>query len=67
VKLSYDKKADALYLQIGDAPVARTETVRPGLMVDVDEDGNVIGIEVLSVARQMPDADLSRVQLDLAS
>ena len=39
----------------GASEVAHTEEVAPGLMLDFDRDGRVIGIEMLSVS-QLPGA-----------
>jgi uncharacterized protein YuzE len=59
MRITYDPAADAMYLYLtersGGPEVARTEEVAPGLMLDFDNDGRVIGIEVLSVS-QLPGA-----------
>ena len=34
-------------------PIDRTEEVAPGVMLDFDADGQVIGVEVLAVRRRM--------------
>ena len=60
MRMTYDPAADAMYLYLtertaGDPKVARTKEVAPGLMLDFDRDGRVIGIEMLSVS-QLPGA-----------
>lgn len=51
----YDKTADALYIEVIDgAIVARTEELEPGTLVDVDERGALVGIEVIRPARDWP-------------
>jgi uncharacterized protein YuzE len=60
MRVIYDPAADAMYLYLTEraarAPeVVRTEEVAPGLMLDFDRDGRVIGIEMLSVS-QLPGA-----------
>ena len=46
---------DAMFLWFGPEGMtsARTEEVAPGIMPDFDEDGRVIGIEVLDVSDRM--------------
>jgi uncharacterized protein YuzE len=60
MRMTYDPAADAMYLYLtehadGASEVAHTEEVAPGLMLDFDRDGRVIGIEMLSVS-QLPGA-----------
>ncbi|HYI89807.1 MAG TPA: DUF2283 domain-containing protein [Beijerinckiaceae bacterium] len=47
--ISIDPEADAAYVAISGADVARTEEVADGILVDYDADGRPVGIEVLSV------------------
>lgn len=42
---AYDSQAGASYLQITGETVARTVTVRDGLLFDVDSFNRVIGVE----------------------
>lgn len=51
---SYDHDADALYIEMSDSPVARTRQFDEGTIVDLDECGEVVGIEVLHPARDWP-------------
>ncbi|HEX4080679.1 MAG TPA: DUF2283 domain-containing protein [Rhizomicrobium sp.] len=55
MKTSYDPEADAMFVWFGPegGSSARTEEVAPGVMLDFDEDGRVIGIEVLDVRQRM--------------
>jgi uncharacterized protein YuzE len=58
MRMSYDPAADAMYLYLterspGTPDVARTEEVAPGVMLDLDVENRVIGIEILSVS-QLP-------------
>jgi len=55
MRTSYDPEADAMFIWFGPEGVksAETEEVTPGIMLDFDADGRVIGIEVLSVGERM--------------
>ena len=55
MRTSYDPEADAMFIWFGPEGVksAETEEVAPGIMLDFDADGRVIGIEVLSVGERM--------------
>lgn len=67
MKLQYDAKTDALYVRLADVPVAESEELRPGVVFDYDDQGHVVAIEILNVKRQLPSADVTTMQLDLAS
>jgi uncharacterized protein YuzE len=51
MKLEYDPLADALYVRLNDQPIIESEQIKPGIVLDYDEAGNVVGIEVLSTSK----------------
>jgi uncharacterized protein YuzE len=54
MRTSYDPEADAMFVWFGpEGKSADTEEVAPGIMLDFDSDGRVIGIEVLNVSERM--------------
>lgn len=52
MKLEFDHRADAAYFEISDAEVELTREIEPGIIVDYDTNGHIIGIEVLSVSKR---------------
>jgi uncharacterized protein YuzE len=51
MKLEYDPAADALYVRLNEQPIIESEQIKPGIVLDYDEAGNVVGIEVLSASK----------------
>ncbi|MBP5985837.1 MAG: DUF2283 domain-containing protein [Azonexus sp.] len=51
MKLEYDPAADALYVRLNDQLIIESEQIKPGIILDYDEAGNVVGIEVLSASK----------------
>ena len=47
MKLEYDQQADAMYIRLRAANVAESEEVHPGVVLDFDAHGEVVGIELL--------------------
>jgi uncharacterized protein YuzE len=60
ISQSYDLDARALYIELADRQAARTEQVDTGTLVDLDSDGNVIGIEVINPDRSWPLEEILR-------
>ena len=48
MEFSYDKVADALYLQFSHEKVKDTEEINDGIILDYGEKDDVIGIEILN-------------------
>jgi uncharacterized protein YuzE len=54
VNVTYSETADALYFRLTDGAATHAEEIDPGAIVDLDENDEVVGIEVLSPARDWP-------------
>lgn len=62
MKSRYDPTADALYLQLAEARIVESEEVRPGIMLDFDGAGRVVGIEILDASEHVAEgADLTQL------
>ena len=55
IKTSYDPEADAMFVWLAPEPIRSAETreVAPGIMLDFDAEGRVIGIEILDVRERV--------------
>lgn len=50
MKIEYDPQADAMYIRLAAGEVADSDEVRPGVVLDFDASGRVLGIEMLDVS-----------------
>ena len=67
MKISYDKQADAIYFTLSESnAVAESEEVRPGIILDFDENKRVIGVEILSASTKMSQDEMKKVLIDVA-
>lgn len=48
-ELTVDDTVDAGYLSLRDTPVTSTHALSKNLIIDMDSDGNVVGIEMLGI------------------
>jgi uncharacterized protein YuzE len=53
MKTLYDPKSDALYVRFAAAKVVESEEVSPGVMLDFDSEGRIVGVEVLDARRHL--------------
>jgi len=55
MKVKYDPEVDVLSIILSDAPVEESDEDKPGLILDFDKSGNVVGLEILDASRRMGD------------
>jgi len=60
MKLEFDPLADAAYLEISNAEIETTREIEPGIVVDYDAQGHIVGIEVLSISKRGMTAPLKQ-------
>jgi YD repeat-containing protein len=53
MKVTYDPEVDVLRIALSDAPVEESDEEKPGVVLDYDADGNVVGIEILDASKRM--------------
>ncbi len=58
MRLKIDREADALYLSLCDGSANESEEVAPGIIVDYDENGQAVGIEMLHLSKRARGADI---------
>lgn len=66
LRITFDEQADAAYIQVADATevggVARTDVgERSPVNLDFDNDGRLIGVEVLNARQALPAGLLRRL------
>lgn len=52
--VAYDPEADAAYIRFSAGTVEESEEVSPGIVLDYDKDGHIVGMEVLQARKQLP-------------
>ncbi len=53
MKIKYDKEVDIMYIQFGDDKVIESNEDKQGIIIDYNEKGNIVGIEVLNASTKM--------------
>ena len=55
MRVRVDHGADAVYLNLTDRPIKDSEQVADGIIVDYDDKGHIVGIEILDASRRTND------------
>ena len=63
MEISYDKEADAMYIEFRKGDFARNKKIDDFTIVDYDKNGNILGIELLDVSKRIPVESLSQVNV----
>ena len=63
MKATYDPKTDTLTFELKSGPVAESEENKPGVILDYDEEGNLIGIEVLDASKRVAETRTMQFQV----
>lgn len=64
MRLKFDETADALYLRLDEAAIVESEEVKPGIVLDFNKDGVVVGVEFLDVSMRIPDKQLKNFEFE---
>ena len=62
MRLKIDKESDTLYLRLDESKVVESEEVRPGVILDFDSEGRVVGVEFLGISSRATWEELSSLQ-----
>jgi uncharacterized protein YuzE len=64
MRLRVDKENDALYFRLDESAIVDSEEVVPGVILDFDKDGRVVGVEILALSRRMEPEQLRILQFE---
>ncbi len=64
MKITFDKEADAVYIEFSGGEFASNKKIDNDTIIDLDKNGNILGIELLSVSERIPKNFLSSVQVE---
>jgi uncharacterized protein YuzE len=66
MRLKVDKESDALYFRLDEASIVESEEVKPGVILDYNAEGKVVGIEILNLSSRMLPDQLKVLQFETA-
>ncbi len=53
MKIVYDQETDVLRITFSESAIEESDEDKPGIIVDYDADGNIVGLEVLDASSRV--------------
>ena len=53
MKVKYDKEVDVLYIVFNEKKIKESDEDKPGIILDYDKHGSIVGIEILEASKRM--------------
>ena len=53
MKVVYDPEVDVLHILFSSAPIEESDEDKPGVILDYDKGGNIVGMEILEASKRM--------------
>ncbi len=61
MKIKYDKEANVIYVRFKEGKISESDEIKNGLIIDYDEEGNPVAIEILNakyILRDKPEVSI---------
>jgi uncharacterized protein YuzE len=53
MKVTYDPEVDVLRILFRNTPIEESDEDKPGVILDYDKEGNIVGLEVLNASKRI--------------
>jgi uncharacterized protein YuzE len=53
MKMTYDPEVDVLRILFRNTPIEESDEDKPGVILDYDKEGNIVGLEVLNASQRI--------------
>jgi uncharacterized protein YuzE len=65
MKLHYYQETDSLYIELQSRPGVEAREIAPNLVVDLDADGNVVGLDIDHASKHLDLSTIETIDLPL--
>ncbi len=65
MRITYDSKADAMYIKLKEGPFARNEEIKEGIILDLGPEDELLGIEILEVSLRYSLKEISHLDIEM--
>ena len=64
MRLKVDEKNDAIFFRLDESVIVESEEVAPGIILDFNKKGQVVGVEFLGLKDRVSSAQLKTLQFE---
>ena len=64
MRIRVDEANDTLYFRLDESAIVESKEVQPGVIMDFNDKGQIVGIEVLGLKGRIPEKELKRLQFE---
>jgi uncharacterized protein YuzE len=64
MKIEYSKGVDALYVKFREVKIADSMDIEEGVTIDLDENGHIVGIEILDASEKLELSELVNISIE---
>jgi uncharacterized protein YuzE len=65
MRIRYDEQSDTLYIRLREEEYYESDEIQEGLILDYDQKGKLIGVEILEASNYLKSEELSTVRFDV--
>lgn len=63
--ITYDVKADALYIKLKEGEFLRGREVEPGMVLDIGQNNDLLGIEILDASTRFGMSSITKISMEM--
>ena len=64
MRIRLDKDCDTVYFRLDDSEIGESEEVKPGVILDFNAEGQVVGVEILNLSGRVSAEQLRMLQFE---
>lgn len=64
MKVKYDAEVDVMRIIFSEAEISESDEEKPGIILDYDNKGNIVGIEILKASKKIANPKSVEYEID---
>lgn len=64
MKVKYDAEVDVMRIIFSEAEISESDEEKPGIILDYDNKGNIVGIEILNASKKISNPKSVEYEID---